>query len=570
MDFSYTLNSTNAVTYENQISPAKGSFFYQNLAYSVTKADPATTDWISLSQGGVLTNLDPLVGHYKTISVTFTRLSEFGSLLVKASPYVITSPANAAYEAVSGQSFAFSASGAYFSLYAAVGSFKIESVAFSCSPDTFSPQEPSSLDFYSVNDTHGAAEEVTSTHHSGITRLSSAFREKQYANPEGSILLSSGDMWQGSADSNLTHGELMVNWMNLIGFESMAIGNHEFDWGASYIDSNLKIANYPFLGINIVDGNNQRPAWAKPSVVISRAGIKIGVIGAIGKLEGSIAVSSLGSYSFRGDYSDLAEVEAKRLRKEEGCSLVVVSVHNDSFDTASCPDIDAVFEGHTHSSYATLDARGIPHVQAYANGGNIRHIRFAKNNGKWAFDSFDSLDFSTISAMKEEPATLALYSAYLSKIDAIKNQVIGHSEAGYSQLQVAKLASKALYYYYKNDGFSSELMLSVINNGGARTSIPAGDITYGQVYAALPFDNDNVFCTTTGAFLKEMAADTGYLSTFSEIDVTALDDAKTYYVDVISYISEKTYYAASLTEIKRDSYYLRNIVADYLGSHPNA
>jgi hypothetical protein len=265
LDFSYTLNSTNVVTYENQISPAKGSFFYQNLHYSVTKADPATTDWISLSQGGVFTNLDPLIGHYKTINVTFTRLSEFGSLLVKASPYAVTSPANAAYEIVSGQSFTFPSSGAYFSLYAAVGSFKIENVSFACSPETIAPQEPSALDFYSINDTHGAAEEVVDTYHAGITRLSSAYRQMQFANPEGAILLSSGDMWQGSADSNLTHGELMVNWMNLIGFESMAIGNHEFDWGTPYIESNLKVANFPFLGINIVDGNNERPAWAKPA-----------------------------------------------------------------------------------------------------------------------------------------------------------------------------------------------------------------------------------------------------------------------------------------------------------------
>jgi 2',3'-cyclic-nucleotide 2'-phosphodiesterase (5'-nucleotidase family) len=569
LDFSYTLNSTNVVTYENQISPAKGSFFYQNLHYSVTKADPATTDWISLSQGGVFTNLDPLIGHYKTINVTFTRLSEFGSLLVKASPYAVTSPANAAYEIVSGQSFTFPSSGAYFSLYAAVGSFKIENVSFACSPETIAPQEPSALDFYSINDTHGAAEEVVDTYHAGITRLSSAYRQMQFANPEGAILLSSGDMWQGSADSNLTHGELMVNWMNLIGFESMAIGNHEFDWGTPYIESNLKVANFPFLGINIVDGNNERPAWAKPSVVLTRAGIKIGVIGAIGKLEGSIAVSSLGKYSFRSDYSDLAEAEAQRLRKEEGCSLVVVSVHNDSFDTTSCPDIDAVFEGHSHQSYALKDAQGIPHVQAYANGGNIRHVRFAKANGKWAFDSYDSIDFSAISTLNEEPATLALYNAYLSKIEVIKNQVIGHSDNGYSKLEIAQLAAKALYYYYKNDAYSSELMMGVVNNGGARTSIPAGDITYGQVYAALPFDNDNVLCTTTGAFLKEMAADTGNLATFSEASVTALEDAKTYYVDVISYISEKVYYAAFLKEVKRDSYYLRNIVADYLGSHPN-
>ena len=89
------------------------------------------------------------------------------------------------------------------------------------------------------------------------------------------MLLSTGDMWQGAAESNLTKGGIIVEWMNLLGFVSMTLGNHEFDWGEDAIRDNLDIADFPFLAINVYSNTTNALAdYCTPSVMIERGVFK--------------------------------------------------------------------------------------------------------------------------------------------------------------------------------------------------------------------------------------------------------------------------------------------------------
>ena len=97
------------------------------------------------------------------------------------------------------------------------------------------------------------------------------------------VLLSTGDMWQGSAESVLSNGKIIIDWMNELGFEAMTLGNHEFDWGEQVIKDNALVADFPFLAINIYDNNTGALAeYCRPSVVFDRGDIQIAIIGAIG------------------------------------------------------------------------------------------------------------------------------------------------------------------------------------------------------------------------------------------------------------------------------------------------
>lgn len=551
------INSANPISFAD----GNGSFTSGNLSFSITNCEASSKGWFTLKQGGYLTNNIPYGLSFSTITVEYLRASDFGYLTARASSFPITSPENGAYEMTGALTFTFPGASdhTYFSLYAPVGTFVLTSIKLTGIPlDHSANSQIQNLDFYTINDTHGAAVETASSYEAGITRLSTFALTSERADPESTVFLSSGDMWQGSADSNLTYGQLMVNWMNIAGFESMAIGNHEFDWGYTHIVENAALANFPFLGINIVDPQGLRPSWAQPSKVVVRGGYKIGVIGAIGKLEGSIAVSSLGGFSFRSDYADLVRQEADRLRQEEDCSLVVLSIHNGSFDTTYCHNIDAVFEGHSHSNYKTTDSFNIPHVQTYANGSDFQHVRFSLVDGKFVFDSYSTVAFSTLSALDEEPMSLGVFGYYDGKNSAIKNEVVGHTASLLDESTLANYSVQCMYEYYCNSKWDSALALAVINYGGVRASIPAGDITYGQVYAALPFDNDNVFCSCTGDQVTSLKANSSLAtySTFNDFVST-----QTYHVMVISYVSEKTQYSY-LKEISRDAYRLRDIVAD--------
>lgn len=552
-----TLDSSSALSF----NAGSATFEKDKITFKIVGGEVASNGWFTLKQGGYLTNTTPLsAASFSGITVDFLRMSDFGYLTSKASSYLITSPENGAYEMSGSTALTYSDKtlNSYFSLYATVGSFTLNSVTLTYANSTLEAAPVSALDFYTLNDTHGAVEEIAASSQPGITRLSQYALGTERANPDSSVFLSSGDMWQGSADSNLTHGQIMVNWMNVAGFESMAIGNHEFDWKPEMIAENSALANFPFLGINIRDASGNRPAWAKASKVVNRGGYKIGVIGAIGPIENDISVSSLSSYSFARDYPALIAAEADRLRQEEGCSLVVLSIHNGEFDTSLCHNIDAVFEGHSHQKYQSVDSYGIPHLQAGKNGGYVQHARFVLKEGKFVFQSYDSVDFTVLDALSEEPMALGVYGYYNAKTAAIKNEVVGTTASTLSRADIGKYAAQCLFEYYRSK-WSDSLVLGVINTGGVRTEIPAGNITYGEIYACLPFDNDNVLCTCTGDKVQAFIDDSqDYYVYGSQVTI---DTTATYQIVTLNYLSEKTEYSY-LNETKRDGdNRLRDIVA---------
>ena len=102
------------------------------------------------------------------------------------------------------------------------------------------------FDFYELSDFHGATTYGEGSQ-LGISKLASYFDDKRTENPGGSIILAGGDMWQGTADSNITRGNLVTYAMCEIGFDSMTLGNHEFDWTDTWIKNNKNRANFPFL-----------------------------------------------------------------------------------------------------------------------------------------------------------------------------------------------------------------------------------------------------------------------------------------------------------------------------------
>ena len=90
------------------------------------------------------------------------------------------------------------------------------------------------IDIYEMSDFHAMIDYDASKGYFGLSGLANFMKEKRDANG-GTILVSSGDMWQGGAESNLTRGKVVQEAMRYIGFDSMSMGNHEFDWGETAI-----------------------------------------------------------------------------------------------------------------------------------------------------------------------------------------------------------------------------------------------------------------------------------------------------------------------------------------------
>ena len=106
------------------------------------------------------------------------------------------------------------------------------------------------VDFYVLNDLHGKFCDTDTQ--SGIDELAT-YLKKMKATDDNAIFLASGDMWQGTAESNLTGGIILTEWMNSLDFAAMTLGNHDFDWGEEAIRENLEASEFPFLAINVYD-----------------------------------------------------------------------------------------------------------------------------------------------------------------------------------------------------------------------------------------------------------------------------------------------------------------------------
>ena len=95
------------------------------------------------------------------------------------------------------------------------------------------------IDFYAVNDLHGKF--CDTDKQPGVDELATYFNNAEITD-ENVVILASGDMWQGTAESYLTRGRIITEWMNEVGFVSMTLGNHDFDWGEDAIKENLAVA----------------------------------------------------------------------------------------------------------------------------------------------------------------------------------------------------------------------------------------------------------------------------------------------------------------------------------------
>lgn len=181
------------------------------------------------------------------------------------------------------------------------------------------------IDIYELSDFHGAVnfEAGSSETKLGLTRLSQYLLDKREENKGGTVVISGGDMWQGSADSNLTRGYVVTHSMNYMGFDTMTLGNHEFDWTDEWIKKNKSISDFEYLCANLVDTKtNEMPSFVAPSKIVTRGDYKIGIIGTIGHVEYSIIPSAIANYKFL-DEAPVAAAEAKRLKEQSICGQIV-------------------------------------------------------------------------------------------------------------------------------------------------------------------------------------------------------------------------------------------------------
>lgn len=424
------------------------------------------------------------------------------------------------------------------------------------------------IDFYELSDTHGAVNEESDK--IGLAKLASYLKLKRDENPGGTVVVSSGDMFQGSAESNLTHGYMVNYAMNYMGFDSMAIGNHEFDWTDAWLKKNANLSyeghKIPYISANIVDKTtNDTPDFISKSTIVERGGYKIGIVGSVGdNLKGTILASCVENYDFTKEVTAV-NAEAAKLKETDHCDIVLLTSHNDiaNLDGVGLENVDAIFGGHAHEDKQLNINNTIPAVQTENYGKSVAHIQLKiEKSSKTVSTSVRELDDEPLklAGLTANQDVVRIMSKYNTEIDKVKNIKLGKSDSLLKENGALKgLCVEGMYQGalagIKNLNLNiaeSDILATFHNvNGGIRASINEGDITLGDVFKPFPFDNEVVLYKVNGATFKSKAAkypDYAVRRTFDKKD--EIDSSKDYYIVLTDFIALSPNYFKDVFDIK--------------------
>ena len=369
------------------------------------------------------------------------------------------------------------------------------------------------IDILTVNDFHGALVEGDKI--PGAAKLATFLKHEKSKNPTGILILSGGDMFQGSADSNILYGQPVIDIMNEIDFDAMAIGNHEFDWGIEVLDNLQKEANFPFLAANITAKDPSKQIYEfTPYTIIQLEEINIGIIGiSTPKTAYTTKHSNIENLKFEDPKKTIKNMIP--ILKENGADVIVVLSHLDSYQEkpgfdikgeaskiASIKGIDAIVSAHSHL-IVSGKVSNTPIVQAGSYGKAVGKISiFYSKEKKKVISSEVSVFVLNQNEIKPDQLTSSIVNETLSEIFPFKNQAFGET------------AHDIVHHKYKFSPlgqWTSDLLREASNvdiffqnGGGLRAGLKKGYIRMGNIYEILPFDNTLVTVELTGKQIIEI------------------------------------------------------------------
>ena len=223
-------------------------------------------------------------------------------------------------------------------------------------------QQTKELRILHTSDTHSRIEPMgenaadPDAGHGGVVRRAALVADYRAKHP-GVLLFDCGDISQGTPYYNLFRGELEVKMMNLMHYDAMTIGNHEFDYGLDNMARLFRMADFPVVCANYDVSGTVLEGLVKPYVVLERDGLRIGVFGLSPRMEGLVQADKCEGVRFEEPLSVARDVVA-RLREVEHCDVVICLSHlgynvmgdSDEELAEQTAGIDLILGGHTHTT----------------------------------------------------------------------------------------------------------------------------------------------------------------------------------------------------------------------------
>jgi 2',3'-cyclic-nucleotide 2'-phosphodiesterase (5'-nucleotidase family) len=323
------------------------------------------------------------------------------------------------------------------------------------------------------------------------------------------VLLDGGDMFQGTAPSNRTYGATVVDLYNTLAYSAAALGNHEWDWGRDSLRARMRQARYPVLGANVQYADGRDVDWIPDDTLLTVGALKVGVIG-VSTVETPRTTMAVNVSDLRFvDPAPVVDAHARALRAR-GADVVVVVAHAGAFcDRAAPPGcngeiidlarriterVDAIVSGHTHSLVSTR-VNGIPIVQARSHGRAVGVIDIPLGEGEASIAVRDVLADSVAPDPAVDSLVKRVVAAVAAEMSRPIAQIAEPLRRSGRQYALGNLIADAQRAAGKAD-------VAVMNNGGIRADLQAGQATFGSIFEVQPFGNTLYRLTVRGRDLR--------------------------------------------------------------------
>lgn len=369
-----------------------------------------------------------------------------------------------------------------------------------------------------TNDTHGhdvaveATDEVKGNFSmAAVSALKAEWEKKGYE----VLLVDAGDATQGMPLVDTTSGAPAMAFMNACGYDAMAVGNHEFDWGTDALAANEAAATFPLLSASVIEKSTSKPRFTTNKVFELSDGTKVGFFGLTTPTTiTTTSPKNVVDFSFLSgeELVACAQGQVDELRSQ-GCEIVVCLGHlgNDDIHEASSKyvlenvtGIDLFIDGHDHQE-VNEEVNGVLLVETgcYLHNIGVVAIDEGVYTGELvAAGTFEGIDGSVQAIIDDEDARV---SAEMNVVLGSTPFFLDGNRAPGVRTQETNLGDFCAdaFRWTASTELGYEVDAAIMNGGGIRASIEAGDITLGTIKTVQPFGNDLGVIKVTGAQLLE-------------------------------------------------------------------
>ncbi len=470
------------------------------------------------------------------------------------------------------------------------------------------------LTFIHTNDTHSQIDCVQLDKYpsGGVVERASFIEMMKKEDPQ-LVYLDAGDMVQGSPYFNIWNGMVEMKAMNLQGLIATTFGNHEFDNGVKALCNMMEYAAFPIVSCNYDVSETPLKKYIRKAIVIERKGVKIGITGVTLDPNNLISKQNIEGIRYLDPLTSVNN-QTEQLR-QDSCDIIVVLSHlgyypsdtvGDRWLAANSHNIDLIIGGHTHrnieNGIIVPNADGKP-VMITQTGAKASPIGYAKVKMKKARSSKygNKYEVADIVCGKLHPDLYDLHiygsvmsdfiAQYRDSLDIKMGTLLGTAArnlpADRPQSPLGNLVSDVIrkagaeYCGHPVD-------VGIMNVGGLRDDLNAGDIKLEDIYQIFPFENTLVILKLKGKHLEEVIHQVEeHLEAFSGTQITLettnghtkasdilvgnapIDPEKVYYVATIDYLAEGNDGLLGLTQ--NEGYFntgilLRDIMIKYVRS----